>query len=538
MALPCNTSLSGFENSLIKTEITLSGQIKTVLKVKPYYPAGYVGSTGTNLNPSQLTTNDLKGITTSTPASLDPNVFLQTGQGYAVLAGATDTLLLFKDAVTSEIKGDVLVAPAPNPANPSDPSQPMRNALTKNSDGLAVYTNGLPSNVDPSACAGAYTYFDNDSGELRVWIESAPEIIGDDCAPLIDAKGNRVKKNAFHCTPAGYAVLTGQGENVIETYVDCSSLELRARLIISPDDGCSTDARKGTNGLVALDTGAAVLLGLNAKGGIETFRDCTSNKTLGRIVLHPEDQVADCNPKTRKNAATLLETGLLVAVGSTKSLNTFVDCESNEIRVEHIIESQTAKVLSVTDSGLTMHLSAKDASGAASPGLVISSDGLAAYGPNCDLYAHDGESAERIFNADGGTTAHRTLKKSVTNSTGKKMSGFVLFRLPKVISSLSPGLEVKVSYSGGVTVGNATQGIGELYFNPNNNGVYQAGHVMSACTSGQMEFRQVTIDPGGTVTAELTPSVQWNASGNGSAVLGSYSVDIYLQNVDCVGPAS
>jgi hypothetical protein len=68
--------------------------------------------------------------------------------------------------------------------------------------------------------------------------------------------------------------------------------------------------------------------------------------------------------------------------------------------------------------------------------------------------------------------------------------------------------------------------------------VYNQGNVMSAFTGGITEFRQVTLPPGASVNIQLTPYVNWVAAGNGGIVPGSYSIDVYMQNVDCLGPAS
>jgi hypothetical protein len=636
----CGNSISGSKGDCVDIEVAPNGQIRASLKIKQYAAPGLA--------------NNLVFSKTTVPAALDPNVLVCSKDGASVLAGKTQTLILFKDFATGELKGDVVVAPAPNPNNPCDPTQPDRNVLQSTGDGLGVWTQGLPTGVtfdSAATCQSVFTYRDCSTGELRAYLLTAPEISNGNCSPTLDKKGNVVLRNALVCTDVGAAVWTGlDASGDIETYVDCDSHELRARLVIQEDLSClgtGTNLR-AKNALISTGTGAAVLTGMNGAGAVrtfvdcatkelwgeviikpdaptancsgtpktnalrltseglavevganpngcvETFVDCDTNKILGKLIISPNQEnslgssvltaqnglyctpdgaavlfddntdgcvhlfvdpvsktvkgrvkvksqasTSNCDPATLTNALRCSADGLEVPFGDTNSLNMFVDCPSGQLRGDVRIDPDTLRFLEVGPAGLKIKLSAKDPSGSCANGLVVSSDGLSAPSTNCQLAGHAGKATFTTFNytAGGANTQQASdyIEFTVHNNTCKSAAGLILFRAPsgKVTNSHPEQLTAKISYEGSYTVGSVTDPVGEVYV--------EDGFAMVYAFTGQTEYRQVTIAPGGSFTARMRVSATFETgpstpSGSVAMILHSFSIDAILYNVDCTRP--
>jgi hypothetical protein len=380
----CFQNLSGSTNNCIKTSLTANGKIETTLIIKPYFPAGYIPSTSLFLNPTQTPSSlIIDALRTDTTASADRNVLLCHKLGVNVTTGTTKTLLLYRSFDTNELVGDVRIAPAPVPSNPCDPIQPNLNALHKTADGLEVLAQGLPSYITAAQVANSLTtvtYVDCATNELRAHVIVAPEITGDNCSPLVDlTTGKAIKKNALYESPAGLAVLTGkETTSPIETYQDCTTHELHAKLWLVSNPGCDglVNAR-GTNAATIIEGKLAVLTGKNAAGGITTFLDCASNELRAELVVSPDPSASNCSTNPKTNAFRLFSDGWGVKVGATNCIETFVDCNDND-------EIKSKLIFPLVDRSLfgPAVLAPQNAAHCTDKGLVVE------VGPNVDGGIH------------------------------------------------------------------------------------------------------------------------------------------------------
>lgn len=574
MSGSCNQTITEGSTNSTETKISANGQVRVYVKRKPYFPAGYVPSTVSVLNPSQLTTLVVKGVETSVAASFDPNVLIETDQdGLAVLAGKTNSVLLFKDAVSGELKADVIAAPAPNKLNPCDSDQPNRNAFRVTPEGCVVLTQAVPSGIDVTQCNGAYTYVDCASGELRVHIQIAPEVLGAACSPIVDVNGKLIKKNGLICTPAGLSVLSGKSESV-ETYLDCESGEFRARLLVKKDLACDTADRKGVNALVVTAEGAQVLTGKNVKGGVNTYRDCDTDALLAEVVLKPAPDKSTCEFNPNPNALRLFDDGLAVLTGKNVAggVETFVDCVTQELHAKLVLKpdpvaakcdpSVLTNALRLTVDGLAVEvadsscialnidctsgiLSAVPKFGAASSGVFVCADdgvvlkvsaqacnGLQILGDG--LYA-PGKNSYTILGANvvGGKQVTSSYSSpsvgwSFTNSTCKVMAGPLHIKAPSgVVLGFTDG-EVYISYEGSYSSSLGQNfAFAEQYF------TCGGGVQDSYGFTGASSYRPVQINPGETFVVTVKYTVRLvSPAATTNVNLNDMYIDAMLFNVD------
>lgn len=588
----CFQNITGYEDTCFKTTILPNGAVKGELKIKRFYPPGYTASTIGNINPSQLTTNVIETFITSIPASLDRNVLQCTPLGLTVTTGKTNTIVNYRSADSGELVSDVIIIPAPIPTDPCNSYNPNLNALIKTSEGIGVMTQGLPSYLTDeqiSNQATALTYLDCATQSLKVFIPIAPEITADACTPNM-LNNKVVRNNAFTGTPNGFGVFTGKAtDSPITTYVDCASDQLWADLLVQPDPTFTTGINaRSVNAFFADGSGAFVLTGENTAGGTRTFVDCATKQLWTEIIRAPDPVANNCatNPKT--NAFRLYSDGWGVKVGSyvdgcirlqvgcdaaeelqaefiikpndlTKlgeqfltpqnvlaclddgagvmagynvkgGLHLFFNHDASTLLGRVVVDPDSKRGLDVSDTGLKFKISAKDPTGMGDNGFVLRDDGISTYGKNSAVGLHVAYSVGTQVRLSGGANqATNEITLNYTNPTSKFLSGFILFRAPAVTMTFVGSDEViAVGYEGQYTVGSVSANVGEVHVRGSN--------CLKWGWGSQTEYRQVTIAPGGTLSAKLKATCSFTGTPTSGSVVDiqSYSIDAFLNTIDTV----